>query len=303
MSGKPIVVVGSINMDLVALARHIPAAGETVLGTGFRTNPGGKGANQAVAVARLGYPVAMVGMVGADDMGRELRAQLEAAGVDAAGVGTVDGASGVALITVAETGENSIVVVSGANGAVRPEFVNSQAERIRGAGMVLAQLEIPLESVMRVAEICRDAEVPLMLDPAPARELPRELFPMVSWMTPNETEAAFYLGHGSGDASAAAAELQGRGVRGVVLKMGARGAYLADGDGYSTAVKAFAVKALDTTAAGDAYNGAFATALMLGRTTVEAARFAGAASAVSVTRAGAQSSMATMAEALALLGA
>jgi len=305
MSRKPIVVVGSINMDLVALAGHIPVGGETVLGTGFRTNPGGKGANQAVAVARLGYPVAMMGLLGADDMGRQLRAHLEAVGVDTAGVGTVAGVSGVALITVAENGENSIVVAPGANGAVTPEYVESQTERIRGAGMVLAQLEIPLESVMRLAEICSKAGVPLMLDPAPARELPRELFPQVGWLTPNETEAAFYLGHASGvaEASVAAAELQGRGVRGVVLKMGARGAYLADGDGYSAAVKPFAVKAVDTTAAGDAYNGAFATALMLGRTTVEAARFAAAASAVSVTRAGAQSSMATMDEALALLGA
>ncbi len=306
MAKKPIVVVGSINMDLVVSAGHIPAAGETLLGNGFAMHPGGKGANQAVAVARLGWPTEMVGMLGGrdgnpDTMGSQLRAHLVGAGVGADGVGVAQAASGVALITVAASGENSIVVAQGANAELTPEWVEQQAERLRGAGMVLAQLEIPLETVVRVAEICAEAQVPLMLDPAPARELPEALYPMLAWMTPNETEAAFYAGHTAHDPVSIAAALQGRGAAGVVVKMGARGAYLADAEGYAAHVEPFAVRAVDSTAAGDAFNAAFAVALLEGRSTMEAARFAAAAAAVSVTRAGAQESVATMEEVLRMM--
>lgn len=296
-------------MDLVVHAAHIPAAGETILGKGFGMHPGGKGANQAVAVARLGWPVEMVGMLGssgkdADAMGAELRAHLTSAGVGVEGVGLAsvgDTPSGVALITVAESGQNSIVVAQGANAHLTPEWMERQAERLCSAAMVLAQLEIPLETVMRVADICAEAGVPLMLDPAPACELPERLFPRVTWMTPNETEAAFYAGRAVRDPAAVAAMLQGRGCAAVMVKMGARGAFLTDAEGYATRVEPFAVKAVDSTAAGDAFNAAFAVALVEGRSTVEAARFASAAAAISVTRVGAQESMASRAEVMALL--
>ena len=192
---KPIVVVGSINMDLVATAQHIPAGGETILGTDFKMHPGGKGANQAVAVARVGYPVQLIGQLGEDDIGKQLRAGLNGAGVDTSAVGTVSGSSGVALITVAENGENSIVVAPGSNNQVLPGYLDQHAALIRKAGMVLAQLEIPLESVLHLAKLCAEANVPLVLDPAPARELPTSLFSQLTWFTPNETEASFYLGH------------------------------------------------------------------------------------------------------------
>ena len=307
MQAKPIVVVGSINMDLVVRAEHIPAAGETLLGTGFSMHPGGKGANQAVAVARLGYPVEMIGMIGGDGMrldamGSALRAHLAAAGVGVDGVGTADAASGVALITVADSGENSIVVTQGANACVTPEWIERHGGRLRAAGMVLAQLEIRLESVVRAAEICAEAGVPLMLDPAPARALPARLSPLVAWLTPNETEAAFYAGDAVRNPAVVAATLQGRGAAAVVVKMGARGAFLTDAEGYAAHVEPFAVSAVDSTAAGDAFNAAFAVALLTGRSTMEAAQFACAAAAISVTRHGAQESMATMDEVLARLG-
>jgi len=295
---KPIVVVGSINMDLVASAPHIPAAGETLLGTGFETHPGGKGANQAVAAARLGVPVQMIGLLGSDDIGKQLREGLNQAGVDTAAVGTVPGPSGVALITVAASGENSIVVASGSNFQVTPEYLDKHASLIRNAGLVLAQLEIPLESVLHLAKLCTEANVPLILDPAPARKLPDELFEQVSWLTPNETEAAFYLGHQVSDEGpeSAAHELLAKGAKGVILKLGGNGSYFALASGNEAAIQPYHVQAVDSTGAGDAFNGAFAAALTMGKSRLESAMFASAASAVSVTRKGAQSSMATLEE-------
>jgi ribokinase len=295
---KSIVVVGSINMDLVASAAHIPAAGETILGTGFETHPGGKGANQAVAAARLGAAVQMVGLLGSDDIGKQLREGLNQAGVDTSAVGIVPGNSGVALITVASSGENSIVVASGANFQVTPAYLDKHADIIRNAGLVLAQLEIPLESVLHLAKLCAEANVPLILDPAPAQQLPEGLFQQVAWLTPNETEAAFYLGHAVSKKGpeAAAHELIAKGTKGVILKLGAKGSYFALGSGNEAAIQPFHVQAVDSTGAGDAFNGAFAAALMMGKSRLEAAMFASAASAVSVTRAGAQKSMATLEE-------
>jgi ribokinase len=295
-SSKPIVVVGSINMDLVATAPHIPAAGETILGTDFQTNPGGKGANQAVAAARAGATVQMIGQLGSDDIGKQLREGLNKAGIDTSSVGTVPGTSGVALITVAANGDNSIVVTPGANTQLTPAFLDQHAEKIRKAGIVLAQLEIPLETVVHLAELCAKAEVPLMLDPAPAQELPSSLFSKITWFTPNETEAAFYLGKKAKDSEAAANSLIAKGLKGVILKLGDKGSYFAVAKGNEVTIKPFNVKAVDTTAAGDAFNGAFAAALMLGQSRLEAAMFASAASAISVTRAGAQKSMATFEE-------
>jgi ribokinase len=299
---KPIVVVGSINMDLVARSKVIPRPGQSLIGTGFDTTPGGKGANQAVAAARLGYPAQMVGAVGDDVFGPTLLENLKSAGVGTAAVTRVDGPSGVATILVAENGENSIVVVPGANGKVAPSFVENQAALIRSAGMVLCQLELPLETVSRVLALCAEAGVPVMLDPAPAAPLPDEIWRQVVWCTPNETEAAFYLGNESKPEDAAK-QLLARGIKGVALKRGGDGAYVAIAGGKADWVRPFHVEAVDTVGAGDCFNGAFAVALLEGKDPWAAARFASAAAAISVTRKGAQASMPTRKEVDAFLAA
>jgi ribokinase len=302
MSGqKPIVVVGSINTDLVAVTNRIPAIGETVIGSDFQIHPGGKGANQAVAVARLGYPVRLIGRLGNDTFGTELRTHLENAGVETSGVSTSDGPSGVAVIVVSKNGDNSIVLAPGANSKVTPEDIDTNILILRDAGMVLAQLEIPLETVEYLARVCARENVPLILDPAPAMDLPMGIFKDIAWFTPNQTEAAFYLGkrHTESNPQAPAEMariLLSNGCRGVVLKMGAYGTYLGSKGGNDGLVPAFSVDAIDTTAAGDAFNAGFATALMLGESPLDGAVFAAAVAAISVTRKGAQPSMPTMIE-------
>ena len=297
---KPILVVGSINMDLVARTHSIPRPGETVTGTGFDTTPGGKGANQAVAAARLGYPTKMVGKVGEDVFGQALIDNLMKADVGVWAVERDTGPSGVAPILVAASGENSIVVVPGANGKVDAHYIDRNSELIRGAGMVLLQLEIPMPAIERTLAICAESNVPAILDPAPAAVLPPAIFPRVAWLTPNETEAAFYTG-GEAAPEEAARRLLATGARGVVLKRGADGVYVAEASGRAAAIKAFSVVAVDTVAAGDCFNGAFAVALLEGKDPWEAARFASAAAAVKVTRRGAQAAMPTRAEVDAFL--
>jgi len=287
---KPIVVVGSINMDLVARTPRIPLAGQTLIGSGFTTTPGGKGANQAVAVARLGYPVHMVGAVGDDVFGQALLDNLASARVGTSAVSRVAGPSGVAPIMVADNGENSIVVVPGANGKVDPAHVGRHADLIRSAGMVLCQLELPMAALEHTVALCAAAGVPLMLDPAPAASLSPQILKQIAWFTPNETEAAFYL-DGPAGPEAAAENLRARGVGGVVLKRGAKGACVSAASGIAASVPPFRVVAIDTVAAGDCFNGAFAVALLEGSSPVAAARFASAAAAISVTRSGAQASM------------
>ena len=298
---KPIVVVGSINLDLVAATKRIPIAGETVAGISFRTFPGGKGANQAVAAARVGGAVRMVGKLGADAFGIELKNNLMVANVDTDGIGIVPTSSGVALITTDEDGQNAITVVAGANGHLSPGDLDGNLDLIREAGILLTQLEIPLETVERLAEIASANEIPLMLDPAPARPLPASLLKRVDWLTPNETETCTLTGLPPGDLDRASLEdaaqqLLAAGCRNVILKLGGKGCYLALSDGTRRFVPAFTVKAVDTTAAGDAFNGAFAVAQMRGEDPVESAFWASAVAAISVTRAGAQASMPTAME-------
>src|ERR1035438_4629768 len=300
---KPIVVVGSINMDLVASAEHIPSIGETIQGTGFQFQFGGKGANQAVAVAKLGYPVRMIGKVGDDPFGAQLSGQLEKSGVDTSGVAVSSGSSGIALIVVSDRGENSIVVIPGANATLTPEFLEQKRDIICSAGLVLTQLEIPLETVEYLASMCEREKIPLMLDPAPARSLSRSLLESIAWFTPNETEAAFFAGADTSSSPDLIAErLLEKGVRRMVLKLGARGAFVVTGAHNQLMLKSAPVSAIDTTAAGDAFNGAFATGLLLWNEPFKSARFAIAAAAVSVTRFGAQASMASMDEVEELLG-
>ena len=306
---KPIIVVSSINLDLVARADHLPQPGETVVGTSFNTFPGGKGANQAVAVARLGYPVAMAGNVGKDEFGPRLRKSMRDAGVDTTFVNTVSGSSGVALITTGRHGENNIVVVPGANGLLTPQLLEKASAALLGAGFLLAQLEIPLETVEYLATFASRHGVPLMLDPAPARELPAALLRNVTWITPNETEAAALLkgtigndvgGDTEDDAAifSAVDRLSALGAENVLLKLGPRGCAIAEGHQPKQLVRipAFPVPAVDTTAAGDAFNAAFAVGLLRGKTTMQSAIFASAVAAISVTRAGAQPSLPTAIE-------
>lgn len=294
---KPIVVVGSINLDLVASADRIPQAGETIIGNSFKTFYGGKGANQAVAAARLGYPVAMVGNVGDDAFGANLRTGLEDAGVNTRYVNTVEEASGVALITTGVSGENNIVVVPGANGRLTPALLETAAPLLQGAGCFLAQLEIPVETVEYLAQFAEKHRIPLILDPAPACELPGHVLRRLSWITPNETETTTLLQigikGGEPDSHAAAERLLGFGVKNVLLKLGSRGCLLAQRSLAKEHVPAFPVNAVDTTAAVDAFNAGFAVALMRGATVVRSAVFASAVAAISVTRHGAQTSMPT----------
>lgn len=289
------VVVGSINMNLVAYAKRIPVEGETIIGTNFQTHPGGKGANQAAAAARLGATVSLIGRLGDDAFGTLLKQHLE----DARVIATSPGTSGIAVILVSEAGENCIVITPGATALLTPADLEANVETLRNARVVLTQLEIPIRTVQHLAEICAREKVPLILDPAPAQQLPDRLLRDVAWFTPNETEAGFFTGTDFGNAQepALTAEILLRqGARGVVLKLGARGASLANGSEAGTLLHPFRVAALDTTAAGDTFNGAFAAGLVTHKSAIESARFATAAAALSVTCAGAQPSMPSLAE-------
>ncbi|MGC9222936.1 MAG: ribokinase [Terracidiphilus sp.] len=292
---KPIVVVGSITMDLVTRTPRIPAIGQTLIGTAFETTPGGKGANQAVAAARLGYRVAMIAKVGDDAFGPQLIENLQHAGVDTSAMVQTTGSSGLAPMFVADDGQNAIVVVPGANGKMDRAMVDSHAGLIRSAGIVLCQLEIPLDTLSYTLDLCAQANVPVLLDPAPAATLPDAVWSQIAWFTPNETEAAFYVGDGTG-VEETATRLHAKGLRGVVLKRGGDGAFVSVAGGRAEWVKPFKVEAIDTVAAGDCFNGAFAVALEEGKDPWQAARFANAASALSVTRKGAQASMPWRAE-------
>ena len=243
---KRLLVVGSINLDLVASARRIPLPGETVSGNTFNTCPGGKGANQAVAAGRLGAPVSMIGRLGNDAFGTQLRASLEAAGVDTKAVEVAPTSSGIALITTAEDGQNAIVVVPGANGELSPRELEKHLALIRDAGIILAQLEIPLETIELLATIARRENISLMLDPAPARALPSSLLASVDWLTPNETETLTLLQRSATELSSnevedAAQQLLNQGCRNVLLKLGERGCYVALGNGERTLVPAYRV--------------------------------------------------------------
>ena len=298
---KPIVVVGSINTDLVVRVQRIPVAGETISGADLEIHPGGKGANQAAAVARLGYPVHMIGRVGSDAYGALLRGELHSAGVDITSIAVAEGSSGVAIIAVTQRGENSIIVTPGANALVSPGDLDANLELLRSASIVLTQLEIPLSTVRHLAQICDRESVPLVLDPAPVCHLPEDLLRATSWITPNQIEAqqitnSSDLAPPDEDLWQVAESIMKLGPRNVLLKMGERGAYLAAHDGIRARIPAYPVRAADTTAAGDAFNGAFAVALARGACAQQAAEFATAAAAISVTRRGALPSMPTQAE-------
>lgn len=287
-------VVGSLNMDLVVKAPHIPRIGETVTGGTFGTYPGGKGANQAVAASRLGAQVAMVGAVGGDAFGRQLLDGLRRDGVDVAHVRTEpDAATGVALITVDAEGHNSIVVASGANLRVTAADIEGARDHIAEAYVVLLQLEIPLDPVIAAARLGHAGHALVCLDPAPAAPVPDELYALVDVIDPNEIEAQVLTGvevRSGADAARAAEALHARGPRVVVIKMGEKGSFYLSGDG-GAHVPAAPVRAVDTTAAGDAFAAALGVALGEGRALPDAVTFATWTAGLKVTRMGAQPSM------------
>jgi ribokinase len=287
-----VVVVGSTNTDMTVRVPRLPTPGETVTGGDFRVTGGGKGANQAVAAARAGASVVFVTALGTDDIGDRAVDSLAAEGIDLRFVRRVEGASGIALILVDDAGENVIAVAPGANAGLRPEDVAPLEAILEPGDAVLVQLEIPLPAVEAAVDLARRRQARLILNPAPARALPDALIGAVSLLTPNEHEAAALAGVDAAAADGparAAAVLRGRGVPDVLITLGANGVY-ASGPRGATHVPAFAVDAVDSTAAGDVFNGALAVALIEGRPLVAAARFASAAAALSVTRPGARES-------------
>jgi ribokinase len=289
-------VVGSLNMDLVVFCPRRPRPGETVTGTGFATFPGGKGANQAFSAGRLGGRVSMVGRVGDDDFGSRLTASLGGAGVDTGRVFRTPGVpTGVACITVEENGENSIVIIPGANGRLTPGDIERSRDLFMQAGVLLLQLEIPIETVVAAAHLARSSGATVLLDPAPvsAEPVPGELLTAVDVLLPNQHEAAVLAGRAAPDLTTArvvAADLLGLGPRVVVLKLGAQGALITTGS-QCDYIRGIKVPVADTTAAGDAFAGALAVALSEGLELVSAVAFANRAAALSVTRRGAQPSM------------
>jgi len=299
-----IVVVGSLNMDFVVTVGHLPSPGETILGRDFQMIPGGKGANQACAAAKLAtdsVQVRMVGRVGYDTFGDHLKASLSAAGVDVSSVhGTRSHATGVALISVDSSGQNCIVVAPGANHALIASEAEAMRSVFRGARLVLFQLESPLDTVAAALKIAREEGGRTILDPAPAVPLSSEILASVDILTPNETEASLLLGLPPQrvsicNAPALVRSLRERGPTAVVLKLGDQGCFYSDADA-EIHCPAVSVTARDTTAAGDVFNAALAVALAEDRPIAEALRFANAAAAISVTRMGAQASIPARAE-------
>ena len=290
---QQILVVGSTKTDMVIKAAHLPRPGETILGGTFFMNPGGKGANQAVAIARLGAPVTFICKTGTDIFGHQSQQLFEAEGINTSYVfSDPQNPSGVALISVDDKAENCIVVASGANANLTPEDLKKAEEAIDQCDIVLLQLEIPMETVEYVANIAFEKGKKVILNPAPAQPLSAELLSHLYLITPNETEAEMISGVKITDeasANEAAQVLSEKGVQNVIITLGSKGA-LVYSNGESEIVPAYKVNAIDTTAAGDVFNGALTVALSEGRDLKEASRFGCKASAISVTRSGAQSS-------------
>ncbi|ENA0610775.1 ribokinase [Enterobacter bugandensis] len=289
-----LVVLGSINADHILNLETFPTPGETVTGSQYQVAFGGKGANQAVAAGRSGANIAFIACTGDDDTGERVRKQLASDNINVAPVSVVEGEStGVALIFVNAEGENVIGIHAGANAALTTERVEAQREIVAQAQALLMQLESPVESVLAAAQIAHENHTTVVLNPAPARVLSDELLALVDIITPNETEAEKLTGirvENDDDAARAAKALHGKGIGTVIITLGSRGVW-ASVNGEGRRVPGFKVKAIDTIAAGDTFNGAFVTALLEGKDMHDAIRFAHAAAAIAVTRKGAQPSV------------
>ena len=291
---KPIVVVGSLNMDLVIRTPRVPIGGETLNGHEFSTLPGGKGANQAVACARLGGKVGMIGQVGADGFGNTLRDGLSADGIDVSGVKqTASVGTGVAMILVEDIGQNRIVLASGANGTLSLADIDAQSSAIEGAAILVVQLEVPMPVVQQAIAIAHATGVPVLLNPAPAAPLPESMWPQVDILVPNESEASLLAGISVSDATsafAAARVFRQRGVSCVLVTLGEQGVAVVDYAG-ERHIPAQVVKAVDTTAAGDTFIGGLTAGLIEGMSLDDAVALGQKASALCVTRHGAQPSI------------
>ena len=289
-----ILVAGSLNMDLRFSMKRMPLEGETVLGDGLLYNPGGKGANQAAAAAKLGGDVAMLGCVGKDGFGDTLAKSLADCGCDVSGLRRVTAPTGTASIYVDERGRNSIVVIAGANAYCDVEYLKECEEVLKNCSILMLQLEIPYDAVWYLAKKAHTLGKTVILNPAPAPDaIPKDVLRCVDWLTPNETELARLSGMPCEEPSQieeAAAKLQKMGVKNVLVTVGSHGAYLCTA-AVSELIPTRHVKAVDTTAAGDCFNGAFAVALSEGQTAAKAVEFANKAASISVTREGAQSSL------------
>ncbi|MBZ9780859.1 ribokinase [Pseudomonas sp. REP124] len=294
-----VVVIGSLNMDLVTRAPRLPRGGETLIGQSFATVSGGKGANQAVAAARLGAQVSMVGCVGSDAYGAELRAALMAEQIDCQAVSTVAGSTGVALIVVDDNSQNAIVIVAGANGELTPALIGCFDQVLQAADVIICQLEVPYATVGHALKRGRELGKTVILNPAPASgPLPADWYANIDYLIPNESEASALSGlpvDSRETAETAATRLIEMGAGKVIITLGAQGALFADGQRFEHS-PAPTVKAVDTTAAGDTFVGGFAAALASGKSEAEAIRFGQVAAALSVTRAGAQPSIPTLSE-------
>ncbi|ANI30677.1 ribokinase [Yersinia entomophaga] len=297
-TGK-LVVLGSINADHILNIEQFPRPGETVIGKQYHVAFGGKGANQAVAAGRSGADIAFIACVGEDDIGERVRQQLAKDRIDTTPVEAIAGkTTGVALIFVNGEGENVIGINAGANSAVTPEYLQRYQQQIIDAQAVLMQLESPLETVIAAAKLARESQTQVILNPAPARELPDELLQLVDMITPNETEAERLTGihiENEEDANLAARALHQKGITTVIITLGSRGVWLSQ-QGQGKLMPGFKVNAVDTIAAGDTFNGALLTALLDGQEMASAIRFAHAAAAIAVTRPGAQPSIPWRAE-------
>ncbi|MEB3754774.1 ribokinase [Acinetobacter sp. MD2(2019)] len=293
-SSQKLVVLGSINADHILTLEHFPHPGQTLSGRDYQIAFGGKGANQAVAAGRSGADIRFIACVGEDDIGQRMIEQFNKDRIDTQAVSPVQGQStGVALIFVNAVAENCIGIFAGANACLSTDYVQQHANLIRSSNALLLQLETPLESIIEAAEIAQNSGVKVILNPAPARELPEALLRLVDIITPNETEALSLTGviiHDEKDAAEAACILHSKGIKTVVITMGSRGVWLSE-SGQGQLVAGFKVNAVDTIAAGDTFNGAFVTALLEGKTALDAARFANAAAAIAVTRSGGQPSV------------